>query len=173
MNKQYFFITVNYNNFAHTIKYVESINSQNYKNVSIIIVDNDSNHKDVEELSSALANINNVTILKNSENVGYFRGLNIGLVHVKKVIQDFENVLVVVSNNDLTFGAGFVRNLDEYSYDENDFSIVPDIVDNDGLHQNPLFISRVSGIRRFGYALYLKIITWAECYIGWHKNIIP
>ena len=72
------FICVNYNNFNYTRDYINSaLKFRNDCFLKIIIVDNASEKDDINQLDKI--SFKEVEILKSKKNVGYFKGLNIGI----------------------------------------------------------------------------------------------
>lgn len=146
------FVFTNFNNADFTINAIKSL-QKNIDNYSIVIVDNFSNTKDNEKLKSIEKQIKNVKIIFNDANVGYFKGLNIGINY----LQQYESQIncMVVGNNDVLFPNDFYQRLLQ---NKNLFSrypvISPDIVTSDGFHQNPHVIEKISKIREFIYDLY-------------------
>lgn len=163
--KKVYFIAVNFNNAGHTIAYVESILSlEDLGNCVIIIIDNASGEADFTLLENYIRSLSNPNILlvQSPSNVGYFRGLNLGL----KLIDDPSENLVIVGNNDLTFQSDFLIALRRLRFDSETYAVAPDVVSLDGRHQNPHCINRVSRFRIFCYDLYFsnyyfgKLIFW-------------
>jgi len=79
--RRIYFIAVNYNNSEYSIKYIESVNRliTSDNSIKIIIVDNNSEIEDYSRLMNAVKNMNNLKLIRNEKNVGYFVGLNIGI----------------------------------------------------------------------------------------------
>lgn len=149
--KSIYFIAVNYNNAAYSIKYVESILAMNgQQNRKIIIVDNKSNENDIQFLEQGIKNHPEVTLIKNVKNAGYFRGLNEGL----KIINPNEADFVFIGNNDLTFESDFIQKLYQQKFSDETYAIAPDVVTANGIHQNPLCQQRMHPLRKWGLRLY-------------------
>lgn len=146
------FVFTNFNNADFTINAINSL-KENIDNYSIVVVDNFSDDNDKEKLKSIENEIKNVKIIFNDKNVGYFKGLNIGINY----LQQFEPQIkcMVVGNNDVLFPNDFYQSI---LINNNLFSkypvISPDIVTTDGFHQNPHVIKKISKIREFIYDLY-------------------
>lgn len=152
MTKQLvYFIAVNYNNAAYSVKFTESALSlaSNY-DVKVIIVDNNSEKNDVEELENAIGQNNNVTLVKNTKNSGYFGGLNKGL----KIIERKSAAFVLIGNNDLTFDEDFLSLLEKVECDKQTMILAPDVVTENGFHQNPLCVNKMHPLRKWGLRLY-------------------
>lgn len=159
MNR-FVFIAVNYNGSSFTKDYIESINKliidENDK-VEIIIVDNQSEYEDFESLETYCSTIDNVRILRPNKNLGYFKGLNQGIIDVGKD----KNANFVVGNNDLTFDKDFIKNLKKIEYDNDVLVIAPNIITKDGRQQNPHVIDRVATIEKIKARIY-----FTNYYIG-------
>jgi GT2 family glycosyltransferase len=147
-----FFIAVNYNNSGFTEEYIKSIKKINFESVHIkvIIVDNDSKSEDLIKLEKIIKNYNNVLLIKNDKNLGYFKALNKGLQHISEIKKDF----VIIGNNDLTFNRDFIKKLCVLDYKDNILALAPDIITKDGKHQNPHVVNRVPLFKRLFYKLY-------------------
>lgn len=146
------FICVNYNNSFHTINWIDSILKIINDSDSLIIVDCASNIEDKKNIAkklSTLNNIENIQFIESKENIGYFRGLNLG---IKKLnIEKYE--FIIVGNNDLLFDAEFKLKLFEIELDHNTFVLAPKIVNLDGLNQNPHVETHFSLSRNLYYEL--------------------
>ena len=147
------YVCTNYKNSAYTREAVSSLLKDGENEYRIVVVDNNSDSKNVEELKSVASEYQNVALLLNKENVGYFRGLNDGIRHLRASQPDIE--LMVVGNNDLVFPADFAESLRRNLTLFEKYPVVsPDIVTLDGVHQNPHVIQRISKLREFIYNLY-------------------
>lgn len=154
------FICVNYNNSKVTIEYILNVIEikQNF-DVKIIIVDNASHETDILELEKFIIDLNNndIVLIKSIENLGYFRGLNLGINYIDKVEYDY----VVIGNNDLIFESNFINQLSIKNFNNNVFVISPNIIRIDGVHQNPHIVNKFNLIQR----LYRKLY-FSNYYIG-------
>lgn len=154
-----FFIAVNFNNSKCTIKYIESVQKiiSGATKVEIIIVDNNSEIRDVLNIENSIKVLKNIKLIKNKKNIGYFRALNVGICDVI----DKRNALFVVSNNDLTFKEDFILELKKIKYDNDTLILAPNIITRDGYYQNPHYINKMSKLRKLGFRLY-----FTNYYIG-------
>jgi GT2 family glycosyltransferase len=147
------FVCTNYNNTAHTREAVSSLEGNGKHQWRIVVVDNSSDDENVYALKELASEFRNVELLLNKDNVGYFKGLNIGIKHLRSSQPDIDTM--VVGNNDLVFPSDFAdaitRNLSAF---EKHAVVSPDIVTLDGVHQNPHVIARISRFREFIYNLY-------------------
>jgi len=148
------FVTVNYNNSDFTIKYIESIKKlKNYDehNNKIIIVDNASNDTDITKLNDYCDSLDDVEIVKSKTNLGYFKGLNLGLSRIYNIK---EHAGIVVGNNDITFNEDFLEIFAKRKYPDRTFVIAPNIVTKDGVMQNPHVIDSVGKWHKLKSDLY-------------------
>lgn len=133
------FICVNYNNFGFTQKFIESINllhGHSERDISIIIVDNKSTDNSIEELKKI--NKENVSVIFSDENIGYFKGLNLGIQAIDTKNYDY----IMIGNNDLYFQQDFLLQLEKRKLDKEIFAIAPNIIRLDGIHQNPHIVEK-------------------------------
>lgn len=154
------FIAVNYNNSHFTIDYINSVNNiiiDKEDEVRIIIVDNASQKQDLKVLKKYSDNISNVSIIESEENLGYFKGLNLG---ISKAIKETKKN-IIVGNNDLVFDENFLNNYKEIDYDEEVMVIAPNIITKDGRQQNPHVVDKVSKIEKIKNEIY-----FSNYYIG-------
>ena len=147
------FIFTNYNNTQYTEGAILSILEADANDAPVIVVDNASEPEYVKALKVLESAHCNLKVIYNKENMGYFRGLNIGIKYAK---ESFNKVVYwVVGNNDLVFPEnicssilGCQKILDKYPV------VSPSIVTIDGVPQNPHVISKISKFREFIYDLY-------------------
>lgn len=146
------YIFVNYNNSNESILTIESILNSEFNNSDhIIIVDNNSDAKSIETLELFLREkSDNIVLIKNINNVGYFGGLNIGIRYVAKNKLKFD--ALIVGNNDLYFPKDFKSMIFKKSNLFLKYPVIsPNIITLDGVHQNPHVISNISKIREVIY----------------------
>jgi GT2 family glycosyltransferase len=147
------YICTNFNNSAFTVSAVKSLRRTQGHRVRIMVVDNASRPEEVDILRRLSAEDGDVELIANSENVGYFRGLNIGIYASRARYPDIN--WIVVGNNDLEFPADFCDKLERQTGIFRAHSVVsPDVVTLDGDHQNPHVVSEISTIREIFYDLY-------------------
>lgn len=147
------FILTNFNNTSFTAGAVTSILNSDAKEAQIIVVDNASAESDVNNLRMLEKKIMNLKVLYNHENVGYFRGLNIGINYARKYFKEVQ--LLVVGNNDLIFSENFYSSILLCRNKIEKYPVVsPNIVTVDGISQNPHVITKISKVREFIYDLY-------------------
>lgn len=147
-----YFVVTNFNNAQFSQKMYESVKACRNIDFTFVVVDNKSESEDLEQLDALSAN-SNVVVIKNSENVGYFSGLNIGIRYVRQNYPDAE--YLVVGNNDIIVPTNFADKLIEYKAILDKYPVVsPNIRMLDGTPQNPHVISGISKKREFVYDLY-------------------
>jgi GT2 family glycosyltransferase len=147
------FVCTNYNNSSYTREAVSSLCRNGEDRYWIVVVDNNSDRSNVEELQAIVKEFPQAELVLNKENVGYFKGLNIGIRHLRSCQPDIN--VVVVGNNDLVFPAEFADSICRNLPTLEKYAVVsPDIVTLDGVHQNPHLIHKIGKLREFIYALY-------------------
>lgn len=73
-------IVVSYNTKEFTVNCIESVLKEGSKlNLEIIVVDNNSKDKSVEELRKLWRKRSNIKLIENKENVGFAKAINIGI----------------------------------------------------------------------------------------------
>lgn len=148
------FVVTNYNNSKYTADLIESLKKQigDFEIVPVV-VDNASCADELNKLAVVEERYSDVKIIRNSDNLGYFNGLNVGLKYLLSTHQDV--YCVVVGNNDLIFNSDFCAKLIEMEQVFSDKPVVaPDIITLDGIHQNPHVVSNISRLREIVWDLY-------------------
>ena len=143
---------VNYNNCKHSINLIDSILKSDTFDGKVIIVDNNSYLNDFQKIKLYSSQLDFVKIIKLNRNIGYFRALNIGLTFLSK---EYNYDFYIVGNNDLIFPKDFfskIKNKGNFLKDK--YVVSPDIITDDGCHQNPHVINKITKKREFVYNLY-------------------
>jgi GT2 family glycosyltransferase len=148
------FVFTNYNNSSYTKDVIYSLSiSKDFHDLCIVIIDNNSGDDDLVRLKELSLEYPTVRFIFNKENLGYFKGLNIGLKYLRENYSDVQ--YITIGNNDLYFSVDYIdqikRNInlfDQYPV------ISPNIIRLDGIHQNPHVIEEVSRIRYVIYDIY-------------------
>lgn len=154
------YVCTNYNNSEYTVKAVRTLQAGAGHEYAIVIVDNRSDGRSVQRLNELALEFPGIRLILNPDNVGYFRGLNIGIRHLRQQHPEIE--WVVVGNNDLEFPPDFADRLSRHVARLREHAVVsPDIVTLEGEHQNPHVISRISKVRELFYDLY-----YSNYYLG-------
>ncbi len=119
-----------------------------------VVVDNSSGEEDLQLLAGLQSEFpEEVEIIKSTENLGYFPGLNVGIKALHQRFGEFD--AVVVGNNDLLFANDFIDSLARYESLLVGYPVIsPDVVTIDGTHQNPHVIESISKSRELLYDLY-------------------
>lgn len=148
------FIFTNYFSCEHSEKVIKSLSQlETFQQHLIIIVDNNSDEKNKQILTQLALDYSNVKIIFNNDNIGYFRGLNIGINFLKENYQDIE--VLIIGNNDLIFPKNFYEQLSNKRYLLDTIPVIsPNIITADGEHQNPHVIAKISFFREVMYDLY-------------------
>jgi GT2 family glycosyltransferase len=155
------FVCVNFNGAEHTARWLESVGAQRLApglRTSAVVVDNASRPDELARLEEACARHPGVHLVRSDRNVGYFRGLNLGLARLGRAAPD----LVVVGNNDVEFEPDFAAKLAARSYPEDVLVVAPDVVTRDGYHQNPHVPEPFSRRRKLLLAAYFSSYAWAR-----------
>ena len=147
------YVCTNYNNSGYTREAVCSLLRQDKDRYSVVVVDNNSDDDSVRALKELASEFRDVELILNEENVGYFKGLNAGIRHLRSTRPEID--LIVIGNNDLVFPADFAESIRKNFVIFQTHAVVsPDIVTLDGVHQNPHVISRIGKVRELLYDLY-------------------
>lgn len=133
------FVILHYQNVDDTINCIESIKRlENKSNIEIntIIIDNKSPNGSGETLISKYANIDKIKVILLDKNYGFSKANNIGYKEAIKAKTD----IILVLNNDIIFeDLLFLEKLEKiYNLPVKYDIICPDIINADGMHQNPL-----------------------------------
>lgn len=91
---------VNWNGEKYLYKCIKSLLEQNYKNIEVIIIDNDSTDNSVKIIED---NFKNDVILFKNKNTGYAGGANKG-------IELSNGDYVIIANPDIVFGDNYIEN---------------------------------------------------------------
>ena len=156
------YVCTNYNNSDYTARAVHTLKAgagAGHEYV-IVVVDNNSCSESVTQLRELALEFPDIRLILNAGNVGYFRGLNIGIRYVREHHPDVE--WMVVGNNDLEFPVHFADKLSTHAPSLREHAVVsPDVVTVEGEHQNPHVIAGISRLRELTYDLY-----YANYYLG-------
>ena len=148
------FVFTNLNQAEVTLKALESIeqNRINIK-VSCVVVDNNSTEIEKKLLEDGAANFPWAIIVFSETNLGYFKGLNLGIGKLRQIFLTFD--YLVVGNNDLVFTNDFFSSLENDGENiRSKLVICPDLITLESEHQNPHIISGVSRFREVVWDLY-------------------
>jgi len=147
------FICVNFNNSDYTKKFCHSLELQNGLNVDFSIccsiVDNSTSTPDSREIEAYAKKHSWISYIRAPINLGYFGGLNHGLA----LLNESNNDYVAICNNDLVFEPDFCKQLSIKKYSVKVMAICPDVITEDGIHQNPHNLMQIGLLRRFQFDL--------------------
>jgi GT2 family glycosyltransferase len=148
------FVFTNYNNSQYSQAAVASIvEADKCDDVQIVVVDNGSTATDVALLEQTARELPCVDLILNADNMGYFRGLNVGISHLRKHLPP--PGCIVVGNNDLIFPRDFVATVQQHADVFRSQAVVaPDLVTPDGVHQNPHVAFPISRFRKIVWDIY-------------------
>lgn len=147
------FVITNYNNSILTKGAIESLNKNKNGDFEIVVVDNSSDDENLQKLKIIETTIKNVSVIYSPENVGYFKGLNLGIKHLRSKHPFLD--WIIVGNNDVLFPDSFYNSiLNKKNLSEKYPVVSPNIITQDGFHQNPHVINKIGKIREFIYDIY-------------------
>ncbi len=160
------FAFTNYNNSQLSIQAAQSIAANHGDcEYEIVLVDNASCDEERSILAAPNVLPPRCTVLWNDSNVGYFDGLNMGIVVLQKHVRDYD--AIVIGNNDLLFESDFFEGMKRRQETLTLESVIsPDIITLDHEHQNPHVISGVSRFREIIWDLYFSSYQLSQL-IGW------
>lgn len=125
------FVVLHYKTYQDTIECIDSIESKiDTDSYHIIVVDNNSDNGSGEKLDEHFADIERVTVLLNSSNLGFANGLNAGI----KYANNTWNVkyIVTINNDTKILNNNFLSVLDK-KFEQYGFSVAgPMIITKDG-----------------------------------------
>lgn len=135
MRKELAIIVLNYNSSAECIKCISFIKVQQKIEAEVIIVDNCSNIEELNKIRS-LCHEERITLLESQRNRGFSAGNNIGLRYAYK--KGYEYILVMNPDVEL-HQENYLHNLlAKISSDKMIAVIGSDIINAEGIHQNPM-----------------------------------
>jgi GT2 family glycosyltransferase len=147
------YICTNYNNSHYTETAVSTLTQAVGHDLRVYVVDNASSALELEKLHALSSKEPRVRVVRSGENLGYFRGLNLGIERARA--EDSGERWYVIGNNDLEFPPEFCDRLESGMAEYSSYCVIsPDIVTLDGVHQNPHVVERVSALRETVYDLY-------------------
>lgn len=165
------FVILHYKTDYDTIECIDSILQLDVpadKELSVIVVDNASNNGSIEKVEELYRTNDQITILKNKENLGFAKGNNIGYQHAKNVLKaDF---IIILNNDTIVKTSSFLNDI-EAVYTKYHFAVLgPDIISlADGGHQNPAVTTNIdlryikNEIRRCNFIVFLSRIGLYDC----------
>lgn len=150
------FTCINFNGSGYTKKFCQSLQLQNGRDVdfSILctIVDNSTSAQDAREMEEYAKEYSWLNYIRAPKNLGYFGGLNHGLFTFHESDDDY----VAICNNDLVFEPDFCSQLLTKNYRKDVMAVCPDVITEDGIHQNPHNLMQIGLLRRFQFDLFFS-----------------
>ncbi|MDI6720614.1 MAG: glycosyltransferase family 2 protein [Methanomicrobiales archaeon] len=99
-------LILNYNNLSDTVETLRSVQSLNYENLKILLVENSTDKEVIERLRAQFPTIQ---IIENEKNLGYAGGNNIGIQYLLDNGSDY----ILLLNNDVVLEQDALRRLIE------------------------------------------------------------
>lgn len=159
MKKKICFVILHYMALEVTKECVDSIiKLQNGHFIEIVIVDNGSTNKTGKKLKTMYEQNKRVHIILLENNSGFANGNNVGYEYAKKILQvDF----IVIANSDTCFlQKNFIETIYKI-YNEINFSVLgPDIINTEGIHQNPYRKKALSRNEVTRLLINKKVMYW-------------
>lgn len=118
MDKKIGIILVNYNGEKYNIDCIKSILNSTYKNIEIIVVDNNSTDKSVYDLKKSFEK--KIKIIELNENIGFSGANNIGIKEALESMCEY----VLLLNNDTIIDSKMIENMVEQSHLQKEKSVV-------------------------------------------------
>jgi GT2 family glycosyltransferase len=150
------FVATHYFNVQHTLAYIENVGGLNGglpAQKRLVVVSNGGTEEEHDLLRRALETCSfHAELIVNPSNLGYFRGLNVGL----EQIVDQHPVFCVVGNNDLLFAENFLRELWNLEVTRDVFVVCPRIRNADGEDQNPYYPTQPTMLQRALLWVYFR-----------------
>lgn len=147
-------VILHYNDFEMTRQYIENLRKLKWNDVThqFIIVDNNSPDGSGVELYEYFKADADTSVILLSENIGFARGNNKGIVFAK---DELDADLIVVSNNDIDVKTKDFPRLLIREYAASNFAVYgPDIYSlSKKMHQNPMR-------QAFAYATLFTYLIW-------------
>ena len=109
-------IVLTWNNFADTAECLHSLRKLNYSKYNVVLVDNGSTDGSIEKLQPEFPE---VKIIKNSENLGYAGGNNVGIKYALSKGVDY----IILLNNDTIVDANLASELVQASHETKNLGI--------------------------------------------------
>jgi len=135
-------VVLNYLTYDDTYDLIKSLNIKNNNKLVIYVVDNKTDIEQYERLKKALRELTlrfKLVFLSSAENLGFAKGMNVGIKKAKKDGCNF----IICSNNDVVFSedVDFNQLIKLHSHDDNIAVIGPKILNSDMFDQNPYMVS--------------------------------
>jgi len=123
LNKKIAIIIVNWKQYELTINCLLSLQKVEYKNLEVILVDNESNFEKINKIKS---DFNKVEVIESKENLGFASANNLGIKYAIK--NKFEYVMLL--NNDTEVNKKFLSPLLNSFQNDNSLGAVQPLIMN-------------------------------------------
>ena len=123
LNKKIAIIIVNWKQYELTINCLLSLQKVEYKNLKVILVDNESNFEKINKIKS---DFTKVEVIKSKENLGFASANNIGIKYAFK--NKFEYIMLL--NNDTEVNKEFLAPLLNSFQNDNSLGAVQPLIMN-------------------------------------------
>lgn len=144
-------ILLNWNGISDTTDCIRSLQSMQYRNMRILVVDNASQHNEADELHERFGNA--IELIRNSNNDGFAKGNNGGIHRALAAGADY----VLLINNDTTISPNSLRSM-VLTAQKHHAGIVSPIIYRSGSNE----VSAAGGS-----------LDWSSRFIAHHGTTIP
>lgn len=148
-------VLLNYLNYKDTLECIESILQQSYQDISIVVVDNNSNNNSFEIISDAVKIQDKVTCIKAEENLGFAKGNNLGISYL--LDRGYKNIFAL-NNDTILEDVNYLEKLANIEYSSEVAMIGTTILGSDGLNQNPDIVRFPNRSSIFKESLIQKLV---------------
>lgn len=159
------FSVLHFRTFATTIECVNSLlELDGYGNdIKAIILDNGSNDGSGEKIRNYYRNNDHVIVIICKKNRGFAKGNNISYKYAKNMLHP--DSIVVLNNDTFIKQKDFIIRLKKAIDNNSEASIIaPDIINRNGLHQNPVRTYRMTGQEMFFILAYNLLVYVIMCF---------
>jgi GT2 family glycosyltransferase len=123
MKPSVYTIILNWRGWQDTLECIRSLKESDYANLTIVVVDNDSQDESVARIQELYPD---VKLIKSAQNCGFARGNNIGILFALSQNADY----IFVLNNDTTLANNCISELVQFSEKNLDAALIgPQIFD--------------------------------------------
>lgn len=131
------FVILHYRTLNETLKCIQYLKKlDNQHDIQIIVVDNNSKDGSTQEIKNRIIEEENILYVEAEYNLGFAKGNNLGYTIAKHKYQA-QNIIIL--NSDVYIQQREFPQLVDKIYKQTKFDILgPDIITNNGVHQNPV-----------------------------------
>lgn len=157
------FIILNYMTFNLTIKCLNDLNSVQYDNYFVVVVDNNSSNDSYQKIKNHIINRDfryEIDLVASDKNGGYSYGNNLGLKFAKDKGADF----YIIMNNDVEFqNTHFLLDLANFLNENPNVHIVgPGIIESDDKLELPHRVKRIKPLPYILENLFYPVTKYIE-----------